>query len=106
MTMVATSNHESMDERVSAPPSMAIALDGLVVKYGDKVAVDGLSLQVPVGSVFGFLGPNGSGKTTTIKTLLGFRPPDAGSARVLGYDAVTNSIEIRTRTGYVSELNS
>src|SRR5437764_37313 len=73
MTMVATSNHESMDERVSAPPSMAIALDGLVVKYGDKAAVDGLSLQVPVGSGSGFLGPHGSGRTTTIKALLCFK---------------------------------
>ncbi len=109
MTMIGTLKHETMDELITtspSSPSAAIALEGLVVKYGDKVAVDGLSLQVPIGSVFGFLGPNGSGKTTTIKALLGFRSPDAGSAKVLGYDVVTNSLEIRTRTGYVSELNS
>lgn len=103
---MATSTNESLDIRAGAPPSAAIALEHLVVKYGQKAAVDGLSLEVPVGSVFGFLGPNGSGKTTTIKALLGFRPPQAGSAKVLGYDIVTESIEIRARTGYVSEVNS
>ena len=60
-------------------PAMAIDIQNLVVKYGSrKRAVDGLTFAVPVGSIFGFLGPNGSGKTTTIKTLLGFRPPNAG----------------------------
>ena len=62
-----------------------LEIEDLVVSYGRKLAVDGLSLTVPVGSVYGFLGPNGAGKTTTIKTLLGFRRPDGGSARVLGY---------------------
>ncbi len=84
----------------------AIEIEDLVVSYGRKRAVDGLSLTVPVGSVYGFLGPNGAGKTTTIKTLLGFRRPDGGSARVLGYDIVEESIEVRARVGFASEVNS
>src|SRR5439155_17596646 len=84
----------------------AIEINDLVVRYGPKRAVDGLSLSVPAGSVYGFLGPNGAGKTTTIKTLLGLRGPDGGSARVLGYDIVAQSTELRARTGYVSEVNS
>ena len=84
----------------------AIEIEDLVVSYGRKRAVDGLSLTVPVGSVYGFLGPNGAGKTTTIKTLLGFRRPDGGRARVLGYDIVEKSIEVRARVGFASEVNS
>ncbi len=84
----------------------AIELQNLMVKYGTHTAVNGLSLTVPVGTIFGFLGPNGAGKTTTIKALLGLRQPESGSARVLGYDAVTQSLEVRARVGYVSEVNS
>ena len=84
----------------------ALEIRDLVVAYGSTRAVDGLTLTVPCGSVFGFLGPNGSGKTTTIKALLGFRPIDGGRARVLGYDAATQNIEIRARVGFVSEVNS
>ena len=71
-----------------------------------KRAVDGLTFTVPVGSIFGFLGPNGSGKTTTIKTLLGFRPPNEGRAHVFGYDVASQSLQVRARVGYVSETNS
>jgi ABC-2 type transport system ATP-binding protein len=84
----------------------AIELQNLVVKYAELPAVNGLSLMVPAGAIFGFLGPNGAGKTTTIKAMLGLRKPDAGSARVLGYDAVTENLEVRARVGYVSEVNS
>ena len=84
----------------------AIELENLEVKYGEHLAVTGLSLIVPAGAIFGFLGPNGAGKTTTIKTLLGLRKPDGGSARVLGYDVVMQSLEVRARVGYVSEINS
>ncbi|HMA33275.1 MAG TPA: ABC transporter ATP-binding protein [Chloroflexia bacterium] len=84
----------------------AIAIHNLVVQYGDRRAVDGLSFTVPAGAIFGFLGLNGAGKTTTIKTLLGFRAPAAGSAQVLGYDIVRDSQAIRARVGYVSETNS
>ncbi|WP_236600750.1 ABC transporter ATP-binding protein [Ktedonobacter sp. SOSP1-85] len=86
--------------------SAAIELQNLEVKYGKRPAVNGLSLTVPAGAIFGFLGPNGAGKTTTIKTMLGLRKPDGGSVRVLGYDAVTQSLEVRGRVGYMSEVNS
>ncbi|MFJ4440060.1 ABC transporter ATP-binding protein [Streptomyces sp. NPDC088923] len=64
---------------------LVIETEGLTKRYpGDRLAVDGLGLRVPEGSVFGFLGPNGSGKTTTIRMLLGLIAPSAGRARVLG----------------------
>ncbi len=91
-------------EKTSA--ASAIEMTNLVVNYGTHRAVDGLSLSVPVGSIFGFLGPNGAGKTTTIKALLGLRRLDGGSARVLGFDVATQSLEARARVGYVSEVNS
>jgi len=84
----------------------AIEIRDLVVRYGRRDAVNGLSLEVPRGSVYGFLGPNGAGKTTTIKTLLGFRGLDGGSARVLGYDVVGESLEVRARVGFASEVDS
>ncbi len=84
----------------------AIEIKDLIVNYGKKRAVDGLNMSVPVGSVFGFLGPNGAGKTTTIKTLLGFRRPDGGKASVLGHDIVEESLEVRAKVGFASEVNS
>lgn len=102
--MVTTQQREAA--RPADSGAAAIEIKDLVVNYGTKRAVDGLSLSVPAGSVYGFLGPNGAGKTTTIKTLLGFRRPDGGSASVLGHDIVTESVELRARTGYVSEVNS
>jgi ABC-2 type transport system ATP-binding protein len=66
-------------------------------------AVDGLSLEVPAGTIFGFLGPNGAGKTTTIRLLLGLLEPSAGRAEVLGYDTCTQAHEIRARSGALLE---
>ena len=62
----------------------AIATDGLTKRFGDTAVVDDLGLEVPRGSVFGFLGPNGSGKTTTIRMLLGLISPSAGSVELFG----------------------
>lgn len=93
------------EPRVPDHEQTAIEIQDLVVSYGRKRAVDGLSLRVPVGSVYGFLGPNGAGKTT-IKILLDFRGPDGGSARVLGHDIVSESLEVRARVGFASEVNS
>jgi ABC-2 type transport system ATP-binding protein len=84
----------------------AIEIDRLVVRYGRKTAVDGVTLRVPRGSVFGLLGANGAGKTSAIKTLLGFRKPTGGGARILGHDIVRDRIEINARIGYVSETNT
>ena len=73
--------------------------------YDGVEAVRGLSLQVPVGSITGFLGRNGAGKTTTIKLLLGMVRPTSGHARVFGLPADEDqaSVEIRRRTGFVSD---
>lgn len=68
-------------------------------------AVAGLDLSVPAGIVFGFLGPNGSGKTTTIRLLLGLLEPTAGQARVLGYDVRADSAQVRARAGALLEYN-
>jgi ABC-2 type transport system ATP-binding protein len=66
-------------------------------------AVDGLSLEVPAGTIFGFLGPNGAGKTTTIRLLLGLLEPSSGRAEVLGLDTRNEAAEIRARTGALLE---
>ncbi|WP_257954367.1 ATP-binding cassette domain-containing protein [Nocardioides sp. B-3] len=66
--------------------SPAVDIDGLVMAYGDKRAVDGLSMQVARGSITAVLGPNGAGKTTTLETCEGYRRPQAGTVRVLGLD--------------------
>lgn len=71
--------------------------------FGSVRAVDGISFEVPRGIVFGFLGPNGSGKTTTIRLLLGLLEPTGGSAEVLGYDTRTQADEIRLRSGALLE---
>jgi ABC-2 type transport system ATP-binding protein len=84
----------------------AIDMREVVVRYGRRRAVDGLTLCVPRGSIFGLLGANGAGKTSTIKALLGFRTPASGSAAVLGHDITRERLEINARIGYVSETNS
>ncbi|HEY4359475.1 MAG TPA: ABC transporter ATP-binding protein [Bryobacteraceae bacterium] len=82
-----------------------IEIDQLRKNFGEQTALDGLTLSVPEGSIYGFLGRNGAGKTTTIKMLMGMLRPDSGRARVFGVSAADahRSIEIRQRTGYVTE---
>ncbi len=74
---------------MASEPALAIEAEGLVKAFGDVRAVDGVDLAVPSGTVYGVLGPNGAGKTTTIRMLATLLRPDAGSARVLGHDIVT-----------------
>jgi ABC-2 type transport system ATP-binding protein len=81
----------------------AIRTEGLTRDFGPVRALDGLSLEVPAGTIFGFLGPNGSGKTTTINLLLGLLEPTGGRAEVLGFDTRTQPDEIRSRTGALLE---
>jgi ABC-2 type transport system ATP-binding protein len=76
-----------------------IEAQGLVKRYGDLVAVDGVSFGVESGEVFGMLGPNGAGKTTTLEMLEGLRVPDGGSATVLGSDVVRDARAIKARIG-------
>lgn len=72
-------------------------------RYGTKVAVEGLELTVRRGEVFGLLGPNGSGKTTTILMLLGLTEPTAGRVRVLGYDPTREPLKVKARVGYLPD---
>ena len=87
------------------PDPWVIEMADLRKDYDGVEAVRGLSLQVPAGSIYGFLGRNGAGKTTTIKILLGMARPTSGHARVFGLaaDAQEASVEIRRRTGFVSD---
>ena len=80
-----------------------IRAEELTRRFGDFVAVDRVSFTVHSREVVGYLGPNGSGKTTTIRMLLGLLLPDGGSATVLGYDSVRESEQIRARVGYMSQ---
>jgi ABC-2 type transport system ATP-binding protein len=83
--------------------AIAISTRDLTRDFGSVRAVDGLSLEVPEGSVFGFLGPNGSGKTTTIRLLLGLLQPNAGTMEVLGNDVRTAAPAIREVSGALME---
>ncbi|GAA4125830.1 ABC transporter ATP-binding protein [Nocardioides fonticola] len=78
---------------------LAVVVDDLVMRYGDKVAVDGLSLTVERASITAVLGPNGAGKTTTLETCEGFRKPQSGSVRVLGLDPVRDRRALLPRIG-------
>ncbi len=81
----------------------AIQTNQLTRSFGDLKAVDRLTLEIPRGTVFGFLGPNGSGKTTTIRLLLGLLDADAGGAQVLGFDTKSQADEVRKRCGALLE---
>jgi len=81
----------------------AIITNDLTRLFGDFVAVDHISFKVNRGEVVGYLGPNGSGKTTTIRMLLGLLEPSEGHATVLGYDAFSQTEEVRARAGYMSQ---
>jgi ABC-2 type transport system ATP-binding protein len=81
----------------------AIDVHGLDKRFGDKHVVVDLSLRVERGEIFGFLGPNGSGKTTSIRMMCGLLTPDAGSGTCLGYDLRTQSDEIKRNVGYMTQ---
>jgi ABC-2 type transport system ATP-binding protein len=81
----------------------AISVRKLTKRFGDFVAVDGVDFDVRHGEIFGFLGPNGSGKTTTIRMLLGLMKPSAGSVQVLGMKVDGDTRKIRPRVGYMSQ---
>lgn len=80
-----------------------IYVENLTRRFGDFTAVDHINFEVNEGEVVGYLGPNGSGKTTTIRMLLGLLEPNEGEATVLGYDAFRQSEEVRKRAGYMSQ---
>jgi len=82
---------------------LAIDVHGLTKRFGKKVAVDHVDIAVPSGEVWGFLGPNGSGKTTTIRMLCGLLHPDDGNGTCLGLDVLTQSEAIKRQVGYMTQ---
>lgn len=83
--------------------AMMVEVRDLVKYYGPVLAVSRINFEVAAGEVVGFLGPNGAGKTTVLKILAGFMAPSAGTARLNGYDCVTQSLEVRRSLGYLPE---
>lgn len=81
----------------------AIEVEGLVKHFGDKTVVDNVSMQVAEGEIVGFLGPNGSGKTTTIRMVCGLLTPDKGRGTVLGYDLLSEGLKIKRKVGYMTQ---
>ncbi|HVL97929.1 MAG TPA: ATP-binding cassette domain-containing protein [Egibacteraceae bacterium] len=91
---------------MGATTDLAIEASGLVKGFGTVRAVDGVDLAVRAGGVYGFLGPNGAGKTTTIRMLATLLTPDAGTARVLGYDIVGEADAVRSRVSLTGQFAS
>ena len=86
-----------------SPPQLAIDVKGLTKRFGGKTVVDHFSMQVPKGQIYGFLGPNGSGKTTTIRMLCGLLTPDEGSGTCLGHDILREAPLIKREVGYMTQ---
>jgi ABC-2 type transport system ATP-binding protein len=86
---------------MTVPAPNVIDVEGLVKRFGDVVALDGLDLRVRRGEVHGLLGPNGAGKSTTIRILLGLLRIDGGRARLLGGDPRADAVELHRRIAYV-----
>lgn len=92
--------------RTRETTSWAIEAKGLVKTFGKHRAVDGVDLTIQEGTVYGFLGPNGAGKTTTIRMLATLSKPDAGTARIFGYDLATEGDRIRSRISLTGQYAS
>jgi ABC-2 type transport system ATP-binding protein len=84
-------------------PDLVIDVAGITKRFGAKTVVNGIDLQVRQGEIYGFLGPNGSGKTTFIRMLCGLLTPDGGHGTCLGYDVLREQREIRTHVGYMTQ---
>lgn len=102
-TYSTSSNNTQSLSTINHPQALAIDVKNLCKKFSDKVAVDNVSIAQPIGSVWGFLGPNGSGKTTTIRMLCGLLEPTSGEGSCLGFDVVKQSREIKNLTGYMTQ---
>src|SRR5579864_7178637 len=84
-------------------PQIAIDVSGLSKSFDGRTVVSDLSMQVKRGSIYGFLGPNGSGKTTTIRMLCGLLTPDKGTGTCLGYDITRDADKIKRHVGYMTQ---
>jgi ABC-2 type transport system ATP-binding protein len=82
---------------------LVIDVSGLTKSYNDRKVVDDFDLKVPRGAIYGFLGPNGSGKTTTIRMVCGLLKPESGQGKVLGFDVLNDSLRIKERVGYMTQ---
>ena len=82
---------------------IVIRAEGLTKRYGATLAVDHIDLEVSAGEIVGILGPNGSGKTTTILMLLGLTEPSEGRAEVAGFDPLREPLEVKRRVGYLPD---
>jgi len=83
--------------------SLAISVRGLTKTFGDKTVVDNFDMDVPRGAIYGFLGPNGSGKTTTIRMMCGLLTPSGGEGHTLGYDISKEAPQIKEHVGYMTQ---
>src|SRR5918997_3984401 len=96
----------AMSARRASADGPAIRAEGLVRRFGDNAAVDGVDLEVAPGEIYGFLGPNGAGKTTTIRMLATLLRPDSGTARVFGHDVVHEADAVRGRVSLTGQFAS
>src|SRR5919199_1455327 len=87
----------------AAPADVVIDVEGLTKSFGGRTVVKNLTMQVRRGLIYGFLGPNGSGKTTTIRMLCGLLTPDSGRGTCLGYDIRSQSDQIKRHVGYMTQ---
>lgn len=83
--------------------TLAVDVTGLSKRYGGRAVVDNLSIQLETGRICGFLGPNGSGKTTTLRMLCGLLTPDSGAGTCLGLDLITQAAQIKRQVGYMTQ---
>jgi len=88
---------------VNGSATTTVRVESLTRKFGDFIAVDGISFEIHAGEIWGFLGPNGAGKSTTIRMLCGVMEPTSGRAEVLGYDVARDPDEVKVRIGYMTQ---
>jgi ABC-2 type transport system ATP-binding protein len=103
MTAAAQSSERLLAQSAKPPTEIVIDVEGLTKSFSGRTVVKNLTMQVRRGLIYGFLGPNGSGKTTTIRMLCGLLTPDAGRGTCLGYDIRTQSAEIKRHVGYMTQ---